>query len=335
MSTKKPPPLKEYAVTNERLKNIFRKIAHASNGLVYVYTWNLESTKNPPLGLFTDAEYIKTACEALDEIGGKRTELKDGAIQFDLTDACGVPGNHMVFYKTGKILVTASEKGNSKNSSITPKFDFFKSVLIDIIEAMSKSIKGHIESTEREETGIKVPVVPQDRETPVNNFPVMLKNVIPQVIKSNPKELAALIEKCKPNASIKEIRVLSKGDIRVVGQTPHDYAILQQPWPKTDYGDLTPALPDSNTVDQAVLVFGVPLSIDIGEIEDHLNNRALFPKEIVRFKKPQSIEPSTTVKVVFGSSQLKERILSEGFNVYHHIYRVVSYEKDPVIQQCF
>ena len=252
-----------------------------------------------------------------------------------MTDACGVPGNHMVFYKTGKILVTASEKGNSKNSSIPPKFDFFKSVLIDIIEAMSKSIKGHIESTEREETGIKVPVVPQDRETPVNNFPVMIKNVIPQVIKSNPKELAALIEKCKPNASIKEIRVMSKGDIRVVGQTPHDYAILQQPWPKTDYGDLTPALPDSNTVDQAVLVFGVPLSIDIGEIEDHLNNRALFPKEIVRFKKPQSIEPSTTVKVVFGSSQLKERILSEGFNVYHHIYKVVSYEKDPVIQQCF
>ena len=288
---KKPLQLKEDAVTNERLKSIIRKIAHVSDGLLYVYTWNLDVVKNPPLGLFVDADYITTACQALDEFGGKRTELKDGAIQFDLTDACGVPGNHMVFYKTGKILVTAAEKGNSKNSGIPPKFDFHKTVLIDIVDAVCRSIKGHIQSTERETAEITLPTVPavqQNREVPVNNFPTILKNTIPNEVKSNPKELSAIIESCKPNASIKEIKVLSKGDIRVVGKTPHDFAILQQPWPKTDYGDLIPTLPNSNTVDQAVLVFGVPLSIEIGEIEDHLNNRALFPKEIVRFKKLKS-----------------------------------------------
>ena len=37
------------------------------------------------------------------------------------------------------------------------------------------------------------------------------------------------------------------------------------------------------------------------EIEDHLNSQGLFSKEVVRFKKPQSTEASTTVKVVFGS----------------------------------
>ena len=87
-----PPELKDDAVTNERLKSIIRKIKNASDGHVYVYTWNIDNIKNPLLGLYVKAEYIETACEAVMEFGGKRVELKDGAVQFDMADACGVPG---------------------------------------------------------------------------------------------------------------------------------------------------------------------------------------------------------------------------------------------------
>ena len=170
---------------------------------------------------------------------------------------------------------------------------------------------------------------------PVNNFPIILKNTIPSEVKGNPKELAALIESCQPNASIKEIKLLSKGDIKVVGKTPHDFGILQQPWPVTDYGVLTPVLPDANTVYLSVLIFGVHLSIEINEIEEHLNSLGLFFKNVVRFTKPQSAEISTTVKVVFGSAQLREKMLKEGFHIYHQRYKVISYEKDPIVQQCY
>ena len=136
-TSRKPPELKADEVTNKRLKSIIRKITHASDGLVFVYAWNIEVSKNPPLGLFIEADHIATACEAVEEYGGKKSELKDGAIQFDLTDACGVPGNHMVFYKSGKIQITTAAKGNVKNSSIPPDFDFYKTVLIDIVDSMS------------------------------------------------------------------------------------------------------------------------------------------------------------------------------------------------------
>ena len=147
--------------------------------------------------------------------------------------------------------------------------------------------------------------------------------------------MAAIIESCKPNANIKEIKLLSKGDIKVVGETPHDFCILQQPWPNTDYGPLTAVLPNANTVDQAVLIFGVHLSIETDEIEGYLNSQGLFPKEVVRFKKPQSAEASNTVKVVFGSAEVKERFMKEGFRIYCKIHKVISYDRDPPILQCF
>ena len=161
------------------------------------------------------------------------------------------------------------------------------------------------------------------------------KNTIPSDVKNSPKQLASFLKQHRPTAVIKEIKVLTKGDIKVVGKSPHDFAILQQPWPETEYGAITPMLPDKNTVDQAVLVFGVHLSIEKEEIEEYLSSVGLFPKDIVRFTKPQSQEASTTVKIVFGSAELKQRLLTEGFHLYHQRHRVVSYERDPEVRQCF
>ena len=127
---------------------------------------------------------------------------------------------------------------------------------------------------------------------------------------------------------------MPKGDVKIVGKSPHDCCILLQEWPDI-HGKLTPTVPSTNTVDQSVLLFGANLSIAKEEIEETLNDLGLFPKEVVRFYKSQSTEPTTTVKVSFGSADLKERILSEGFKMYHQSFRVVSFEKNPEIAQCF
>lgn len=142
-SNKKPPELDEDAVDNERVKYVMRKIKEVSNGFVYMYQWNVGAVKNPPLCLYIDPEHIKTATDAVGGYGGKRSEGKDGAIQFDMADACGVPGNHVVFYKTGKMIVTSTDKGKGQTP---PKFDFFKTVLIDVVDDISKAIKGFVQT---------------------------------------------------------------------------------------------------------------------------------------------------------------------------------------------
>ena len=344
MTTKKPPELTEASTTNERVKSIIQKIKKTSGGDVYVHSWNVDSgkTKNPPLVLCISPEHIETACDAVTEFGGKRKDQGENGIQFDLTDACGVPGNHLVFYNSGKIVATTGG-GGVKNGAIPQGFDFHNTVLINIVEEMSKAIKQNFicissknatteasltnATTTTTTTTTNNTTTATTAKNPVNNFPVILKNNIPHEVKSNPKQIASLIKSCKPNATIKEIKVLGRGDVKVVGSTPHDYCILLQPWSSTEF-TLMPVLPDSNTVDQAVLIFGVHLAIENEEIEEYLNGSGLFPKEIVRFKKSQSTEPSTTVKVVFGSSEMKERLIQEGFNLYHQRHKVVNYEKD-------
>ena len=136
-----PLPLKEDDVTNERVKHVIRKIKDVSFGHCYVYQWNVDTVKNPPLGLYIEPEHISTACDAVERYGGRKAEPKDGVVQFDMKDACGIQGNNIVFYKSGKISVTSTEKGKA---DAPPKFDFCKTVLIDVIDDMSKAIKGSI-----------------------------------------------------------------------------------------------------------------------------------------------------------------------------------------------
>ena len=57
--SKKPPELTEASTSNEKVKSIIRKIKIASEGLVYVHAWNLDSaqTKNPPLTICINPEH--------------------------------------------------------------------------------------------------------------------------------------------------------------------------------------------------------------------------------------------------------------------------------------
>ena len=75
-----------------------------------------------------------SACDAVERYGGRKAETKDGVVQFDMKDACGIQGNNISFYKSGKISVTSTEKGKA---DAPPKFDFCKTVLIDVIDDMS------------------------------------------------------------------------------------------------------------------------------------------------------------------------------------------------------
>ena len=147
-------------------------------------------------------------------------------------------------------------------------------------------------------------------------MPIILKNRIPLETKRNPRLLADILQLLKPEAKLKEIRVLANGDIQVVGVEPRDYNLLRQDWmPHDQYGPITPMLPHEKAVEQPVLILGIPVTISNQEIKDALFDMDLHPKKIERFNKKGLQEKSTTVMVTLSSMQQKARILeSKSFN---------------------
>ena len=98
--------------------------------------------------------------------------------------------------------------------------------------------------------------------------------------------------------------MMGNGDIQVVGAEPRDYNLLRQEWPAHDeFGPITPQLPPEKSVDQSVLVLGLPVAISNKEITDVLFEMDLHPKAIDRFNKKGLQEKSTTVMITFSSMQ--------------------------------
>ena len=146
-----------------------------------------------------------------------------------------------------------------------------------------------------------------------------------------------MLKEMKPEAKFRDIKVTPSGDIKVTGEGPRDYCLLRQNnWPVHDlYGKVFPQMPKENTVDQAVLIFDLPISILNEEIASMLESSSLYPEKIERFNKRGSQEKSTTVKLIFGSKEQKDSLIKSGFRIYHQSFRVVPFNADPDIIQCY
>ena len=167
-------------------------------------------------------------------------------------------------------------------------------------------------------------------------MPIVLKNRIPAEIKNNPKAIVNLILTLKPGVKLREVKVKPSGDIHVTGMEPRDFSVMRQDWPEhEEYGRITPMIPHEKSVDQAVLILGVPLSITNEDIGECLYSLDLHPKRTERFTKKGTQEKSTTVKVTFSSQEQKQKILSGGIRMFFQSFRVVDYVPDPDIIQCF
>ena len=141
-ANRRPPELKEEDASLERVRTLIRSVNRVAEGFVYVYMWNVGTVKNPPLGLYILPENVETACLAVEDMGEKKTTLKDGATQFDMSEVSGVPGNTMVFHKTGKIMVSGTEKSGGRSAQVPSNYDFFTSTLIDVIDVVTKATSG-------------------------------------------------------------------------------------------------------------------------------------------------------------------------------------------------
>jgi hypothetical protein len=165
-------------------------------------------------------------------------------------------------------------------------------------------------------------------------LPIFLANSFPTNIISDPKQLSITVKSLQPNAEF-EVQVLKYGDIKIMAKSPHDYAILKQPWPEhPDFGIVSPKLPSLHTVNQSVLILGLSKLVSEGEIEAALKESNIFPKDkgIHRFNNTASQAPP--VKVTLDSKEEKDKIIQGKFHIYHQRFNVVSFEEDPPISQC-
>lgn len=166
--------------------------------------------------------------------------------------------------------------------------------------------------------------------------PVFLQNNLAGDIKDNPKRLCEVIQLLKPEAKIQSVSICRSGDLKLIAVSPHDENILRQPWADHEtFGKFKPRLPKEKTVNQEVTILNLPTCISNKEIQENLKERFITPKDIFRFNKKGSNEPSRNVKVTLGSKQEKDHLLSHGFGIYHQNFKVVENKPLPKVLQCF
>ena len=166
-------------------------------------------------------------------------------------------------------------------------------------------------------------------------LPVFLQNSFLPEVREDPKKLYNILKELKPDANIKSISVCKSGDLKLVAQTPHDENILRQDWPQDKYGKLKARLPKENTANHEVIITNIPVCVTSLEIKERAKELLLDPKDVYRFNKKGTQEPSKNVKVTLGSKAEKDHLLSHGFGIYSQHFKVVENRANPSVSQCF
>ena len=166
-------------------------------------------------------------------------------------------------------------------------------------------------------------------------MPIFLQNTFDLEMRNDPKRLNEVLKELKPNAKIKSTSVCKSGDIKLIAHSPHDENILRQEWSQEKYDRLKPRLPKEITANQEVIIRNIPTTISISEIRQRLRELFIDPKDIYRFNKKGSQDPSNNVKVTIGSKKEREYLLNNGLGMYNHHFHIVEGQALPKITQCF
>ena len=144
MTNRKPPELGEEKIESVKGKRFIRDVKSHSNGLIYVYQWNVDNSETAPIGLYVDINNVQAVCSNLKGAGAVESPLQHGK-KFDLSIPSGFQGAHIEIYNTGRMSVQWPRNGKDKK-----QMDFVNS-FVDVIEVMSSSIA-------KDKTAPKTPV---------------------------------------------------------------------------------------------------------------------------------------------------------------------------------
>ena len=94
-------------------------------------------------------------------------------------------------------------------------------------------------------------------------------------------------------------------------------------------GNLNQGSPKKKTANHESTILNLPTCITNQEIQDKLKENLLSAKDIYRFNKKGTQEPSRNVKVTFGSKTEKDNFITAGFCIYSQHFKVVGKQAPP------
>ena len=203
----KPPELRTEDVVSEGAKKVIEDVKRIAEGSIYVYQWNIDKSDASPLGLYVDPPKVEATCDALEQMGSTKSEIKDG-FKFNLNLVTGFQGSHMEIYRSGKIQVKWPKQAKTRN---TP--DFVTSSFLDVIDGIAKVLKessilptdhldSNIEANNKNAKANSISNAKVSSANPNNTdkveashpvsyivMPIILKNRIDPQVKHDPKAL--------------------------------------------------------------------------------------------------------------------------------------------------
>jgi hypothetical protein len=165
-------------------------------------------------------------------------------------------------------------------------------------------------------------------------IPVSIRPELESAILDDPAELAKFVIAAAPGCDIDHIKRGRGKTVLVYGKTEEEFNKLlkKENWTS---GNITPWLPESHFINQAVVVRGVETSISEIAIENALTNEGLKPVIVKRMNWGPESKPSKSVKVIFRDKADKDALISRGLRLFMQKYKVDNFKTSPAITQCF
>ncbi|KAJ8041790.1 Nucleic-acid-binding protein from mobile element jockey [Holothuria leucospilota] len=166
--------------------------------------------------------------------------------------------------------------------------------------------------------------------------PIIVTGIAQEAL-NNPIKLARLIEKEKPNATIRDIKSTKNNAILIFPIDPHSANALLQPWTQnSQLGNPKPRITQQREAPAiAVVVCGINPQISDQEITTELKDQGYNPKLVKRLISKETQKKTWKLKIILEDITEKNQLMKEGLILGYQKHRVENYKEPPTIIQCF
>ncbi|KAJ8049973.1 hypothetical protein HOLleu_02961 [Holothuria leucospilota] len=182
---------------------------------------------------------------------------------------------------------------------------------------------------------------PLDRSQSTSQYrskiqPIIVTGIKPDLSK-NSINLAKLLTKEKPNATIKETKWTKNNNLLIFPSDPHSANILLKPWKQNSLlGNPKPKLPQQSPNQLfSVVVCGVNPEITDEQIMSELQDLGYKPKVAKRLISKITKSPTWKIKVSFEDEMDSVDLLKDGLVLGYQKHRIEKYNELPNVMQCF
>ncbi|KAJ8045836.1 hypothetical protein HOLleu_08934 [Holothuria leucospilota] len=166
--------------------------------------------------------------------------------------------------------------------------------------------------------------------------PIVVTGIKAELIK-NPIKLAKLLNKEKPNATIRETKLARNNNLLIFPNDAHSANILLKPWKQnSELGNPKPRVPQQKENQlYCIVICGLSPDIPETQIVNELEDLGFKPKFAKRLISKITQAPTWKMKIAFEEQNDQEELIKEGIILGYQKHRVEKYAELPTILQCY